>query len=129
MDAYCGFRDTSSVTAREIASDGELQAIAAAGVGFVITPFNRRWHAAACPHVQTMTVGTRKWFAATPAELADYLQARIPVRHGQANRRVPGLRSRMRLEPGSSDMFGADGADRAEGQVGRGLVPRLTAVS
>jgi hypothetical protein len=43
VDAYCGFRDTSSVTAREIASDGELQAIAAAGVGFVITPFNRRW--------------------------------------------------------------------------------------
>ena len=77
MDAYCGFRDTASVTAREIASDGELQAIAAAGVGFVITPFNRRWHAAACPHVQTMTVGTRKWFAETPAELADYLQARV----------------------------------------------------
>ena len=71
VDAYCGFRDTSSVTVGEIASDGELQAIAAAGVGSVITPFNRRWHAAACP--QTMTVGTRKWFAATPAELADYL--------------------------------------------------------
>jgi hypothetical protein len=44
---------------------------------FCITPFNRRWHAAACPHVQTMTVGTRKWFAATSAELADYLQQRI----------------------------------------------------
>jgi hypothetical protein len=42
VDGYCGFRDTSPVTAREIASDGELQAIAAAGVGFVITPFNRR---------------------------------------------------------------------------------------
>ena len=54
-----------------------LRAIAAAGVGFVITPFNRRWHAAACPHVQRMTVGTPKWFAATPAELADYLQGRI----------------------------------------------------
>jgi hypothetical protein len=77
VDGYCGFRDTSSVTAREIASDGELQGIAAAGVGFVITPFNRRWHAAACPHVRTMTVGARKWFAATPAELADYLQGRI----------------------------------------------------
>ena len=77
MDAYCGFRDTSSVTAREIASDGELQDIAAAGVGFVISPFYRRWHAAGCPHVRTMTVGTRKWFAATPAELAGYLQARI----------------------------------------------------
>jgi hypothetical protein len=77
VDAYCGFRDTSPVTAREIASDCELQAIAAAGAGFVITPFNRRGHAAACPHVQRMTVGTRKWFAATSAELADYLQARI----------------------------------------------------
>jgi hypothetical protein len=54
-----------------------LQAIAAAGVGFVIAPFHRRWHAAGCPHVRTMTVGTRKWFAATSAELADYLQARI----------------------------------------------------
>jgi hypothetical protein len=54
-----------------------LRAIAAAGVGFVITPFNRRWHVAACPHVRTMSVGTPKWFAATPAELADYLQARI----------------------------------------------------
>jgi len=71
------FRDTLSVTAREIATDGELQGIAAGGSGFVITPFNRRWHTATCPYVQTMTVGTRKWFAATPAELADYLQARI----------------------------------------------------
>ena len=77
MDGYCGFRDTSFVTAREIASVGELQGIAAAGVGFVVTPFNRRWHVAACPHVRTMTVGTRKWFAATPAELTGYLQARI----------------------------------------------------
>jgi hypothetical protein len=77
VDDYCGFRDTSCVTAREIASDGELQAIAAAGVGFVISPFYRRWHVAGCPHVRTMTVGERKWFAATPAELAGYLQARM----------------------------------------------------
>ena len=77
MDGYCGFRDTSSVTAREIASDGELQAIAAARVGFVVSPFYRRWHAAGCPHVRTMTVGSRKWFAATPGELEDYLEARI----------------------------------------------------
>jgi hypothetical protein len=79
VDGYCGFRDTSSVTAREIASDGELQAFAAAGVGFVVTPFNRRWHAAACPHVRTMTVGSRKWFAATPAERDEYLEARITL--------------------------------------------------
>ena len=65
------------MTAREIVTDGELRAIATAGTGFIITPFNRRWHTATCPHVQTMTVGTRKWFAATPAELTDYLQQRI----------------------------------------------------
>jgi hypothetical protein len=62
------------VTAREIAADDDLHAIAAAGIGFVVTPFNRRWHTAKCAHVQAMTVGTRKWFAATPTELADYLQ-------------------------------------------------------
>ena len=39
-------RDTPSMeTARKIASNGELRAIAAAGVGFVADPFNRRWHA------------------------------------------------------------------------------------
>ena len=65
------------MTAREIATDGELRAMAAAGTGFIITPFNRRWHTVTCPHVQTMTVGARKWFAATPAELAGYLQQRI----------------------------------------------------
>jgi hypothetical protein len=64
------------VTAKAIATDGELHAIAAAGTGF-ITPFNLRWHTAACPHVQAMTLGTRKWFAATPGELADHLQRRI----------------------------------------------------
>ena len=77
MDSRLGLSDTSPVTAREISTDGELHAIAAAGTGFVITPFNRRWHTATCPHVQTMTVGTPKWFAATSAELTDYLQQRI----------------------------------------------------
>jgi hypothetical protein len=33
-----------------------------------------------CPHALTMTVGTPKWFAATPAELACYLQQRITQR-------------------------------------------------
>jgi hypothetical protein len=65
------------VTAREIATDGELHAIAAARTGFIITPFNRRWHTATCPYVQTMTTGTQKWFASTTAELTDYLQQRI----------------------------------------------------
>jgi hypothetical protein len=65
------------VTTREIATNGEWWATLAAGAGFVITPFCRRWHRATCPHVQAMTVGTPKWFAATSAELTDYLQQRI----------------------------------------------------
>lgn len=65
------------MTAEEIATDGELHAIAAAATGFIIAPFYRRWHRATCPHVQTMTTGTQKWFAATTAELTDYLQQRI----------------------------------------------------
>jgi hypothetical protein len=45
--------------------------------GFVIAPFDRLWHTAACPHVQAMTVGTPKWLAATPAELSAFVQQRI----------------------------------------------------
>jgi hypothetical protein len=67
------------VTAKEITTDGELRSVAAAGTGFVITPFNRRWHTATCPHVQAMSTGTQKWFAATTAELTDYLQQRIAL--------------------------------------------------
>jgi hypothetical protein len=52
---------------RKIASDSELQEIAAAGAGFVIDPFNRRWHAAACPRVAVMTAGQPKWHARTAA--------------------------------------------------------------
>ncbi len=63
----------------ESTTDGELRAIAAAGTGFIITPFYRRWHRATCPHVQAMTTGTQKWFAATTAELTDYLQQRIAL--------------------------------------------------
>jgi hypothetical protein len=63
--------------ARKIASDRELRAIAEAGVGFVISPFNLRWHAASCPHVLAMTTGEPKWFAATPAVLTAFLQERM----------------------------------------------------
>lgn len=65
------------MAAREIATDGELHTIATAGTGFVVTPFNRRWHTATCPHLSAMTVGTPKWFAATPADLEDYLRQRM----------------------------------------------------
>ncbi len=67
------------MAAKEIITDSELRAIATAGTGFVITPFNRRWHTATCPHVQAMSTGTRKWFAETIAELTDYLQQRIAL--------------------------------------------------
>lgn len=67
------------MSAKEIITDGELRAIAAAGTGFIITPFSRRWHMTTCPHVQAMTTGTQKWFAATTAELTDYLQQRIAL--------------------------------------------------
>ena len=84
------------MTVEEISTDDELRAIAVAGTGFVIAPFYRRWHRASCPHVQTMTTGTQKWFAATTAELTDYLQQRIArhdtTRHSQADRGMPNLR-------------------------------------
>ncbi len=67
------------MTAKEIATDGELRDIAAAGTGYIITPFNRRWHRATCRHVQEMNTGSRKWFAATTAELTDYPQQRIAL--------------------------------------------------
>ena len=60
-----------------------MRAIAAAGVGMIITPFNRRWHRATCLHVDSMTTGEPKWFAATTAELTDFLQQRIH-RHDSA---------------------------------------------
>jgi hypothetical protein len=69
--------DTPSMeTARRIANDGELRAIAAAGRGFVVDPFNRHWHVAACPRIRDMAAGQPKWFAATPRALEAYLQQR-----------------------------------------------------
>jgi hypothetical protein len=63
--------------ARRIDSNEELGEIAAVGAGFIIDPFNRRWHVATCPHVQKMTIGQPKWFAATAAAVGDYLQDRL----------------------------------------------------
>jgi hypothetical protein len=62
-------------TARKIVSDGELRTIVAVGTGFV-DPFNRRWHAVACPRILGMTVSQPKWFAPTNAALTSYLQQR-----------------------------------------------------
>jgi hypothetical protein len=62
--------------ARRIISDSELRAIVAAGTGFVVDPFNRRWHVVACPRILNMTVSQPKWFAPTNAALTSYLQRR-----------------------------------------------------
>lgn len=62
--------------ARKIASNDELRAIAEAGTGFVVDPFNRRWHLATCPHIHKMTTGQPKWFAASSAAMDLYLQQR-----------------------------------------------------
>jgi hypothetical protein len=71
-------RDTPSVeTARKIASDSELRRIAAAGVGFIVDPFNRRWHVATCPRVLGMTVGQPKWFAISTPLLEAFLRRRL----------------------------------------------------
>ena len=71
-------RDTAFMeTAWKITSDSELRAIAATGTGFVIDPFNRRWHAARCPRVHNMTVGEPKWFAPTPVARDAHLRQRL----------------------------------------------------
>jgi hypothetical protein len=64
-------------SARKIASNDELRAIAAAGAGFIIDPFSRRWHHATCPHLRRMTTGQRKWFARSAAALDQYRQQRL----------------------------------------------------
>src|SRR5688572_6559186 len=71
-------RDTRSMeAARKIASIAELRAIAEAGTGFVIDPFNRWWHVATCPRISNMTVGEAKWFAPTRPALNAYLEDRL----------------------------------------------------
>ncbi len=63
--------------ARKIADDGELRAIAGAGTGFVIDPFNRWWHGASCRRVAAMTTGQPKWYAGTPAAREAFLEQRL----------------------------------------------------
>jgi hypothetical protein len=63
--------------ARRIADASELVQIAAAGAGYVIDPFNRRWHHASCARVRELTIGQPKWFAATEAARDAYLDRRM----------------------------------------------------
>lgn len=63
--------------ARKINDVGDLQNLSARGVGFVIDPFNRRWHLASCPRVGAMTLGEPKWFADDATALHHYLDARM----------------------------------------------------
>jgi hypothetical protein len=63
--------------ARRIEADDELARLAAAGEGFVIDPFNRRWHRANCPRVKAMTTKEPKWFADQEEPRDAYLEARM----------------------------------------------------
>jgi hypothetical protein len=63
--------------ARKIAGNSELREIAARGAGFIIDPFNRRWHVAACPRVAVMTAREPKWHAGTVAALEAFLEQRL----------------------------------------------------
>jgi hypothetical protein len=45
--------------------------------GFIIDPFNQRWHAATCPRLLSMTTGEPKWFAATAAAREAFLRQRL----------------------------------------------------
>ena len=77
-------RNTRRVDAwRRVSSDGELRAIAAAGAGFVIDPFNRRWHHASCPRIAAMADSEPKHFAETSVGLEAFLAQRAAA-HGTA---------------------------------------------
>jgi hypothetical protein len=94
-------RDTPCVeTARKIASDSELRQIAAAGAGFIVDPFNRRWHVATCPRILDMTVRQPKWFAVTVPALEAFMRQRL-MQH--PNRKAdPGLYHLRRQHRGRS---------------------------
>jgi hypothetical protein len=78
MVTRVALRETRSMdSARKIASGDELRAIAAAGTGFIVDPFTRRWHLAACPHIHAMRTGQPKWFARSRDALDDYMQQRL----------------------------------------------------
>jgi len=63
--------------ARRITSDDDLSEVAARGAGFVIDPFNRRWHRASCPRIVGMTTGQPKWFADSDNGLQHFLDQRL----------------------------------------------------
>ena len=62
--------------ARRIRAQSDLIALADGRAGFVVDPFNRRWHKASCPRVRSLTVGQPKWFAPDRPALDQYLQDR-----------------------------------------------------
>lgn len=57
---------------RRIKDHGDLAALHASGIGFVMDPFSRRVHRSGCARVATLGLGAPKWYAEDEAALAEY---------------------------------------------------------
>jgi hypothetical protein len=93
--------------ARRITSDADLTDVATRGAGFVIDPFNRRWHRASCSRVAGMTTGQPKWFADSDEALEQFLEQRL-ADYATAKPIVPcpacnGVTPRATLSHGDAD--------------------------
>ena len=54
-----------------------LEDVLSRGAGFVVDPFNRRWHRTRCARVRAMTTGERKWYGATREEVDRFMADRL----------------------------------------------------
>ena len=55
----------------------DFDAVLARADGFIVDPFNRRWHRTSCARVAGMTTGERKWFGATRKEVERFMADRL----------------------------------------------------
>jgi hypothetical protein len=55
----------------------DLGDVLARADGFIVDPFNRRWHRTTCAQVLAMTTGERKWFGATREEVERFMADRL----------------------------------------------------
>ena len=55
----------------------DFEDVLSRGAGFVVDPFNRRWHRTRCPRVRAMTTGERKWYGATREDVDRFMADRL----------------------------------------------------